>query len=179
MSETPPNLSIRARPRAVRRFSRKALLGGSLVLGAVMFGALAMALQSPVQDEKAEELYNVTHKPMAAGLELLPKSYEDMKPVLGPPLPGDLGEAYLSKTRDISTPPKAQGALKPRAQKRVSYSAPPQPSHQLAAPVYTPPGQQPKTQSLFFDVGRKASGGQVQQYASSAPRDPLLGPGRG
>ena len=80
MNEAPPNLTIRARPRAVRRFSRKALFGGSLVLSVVMFGALAMALQSPVQDEKAEELYNVTHKPMAAGLELLPKSYEDMKP---------------------------------------------------------------------------------------------------
>ena len=73
MSDAPPNLTIRARPRAVRRFSRKALLGGGLVLGAVMFGALAMALQSPEHDGKAEELYNVTHKPMAAGLELLPK----------------------------------------------------------------------------------------------------------
>ena len=57
MTDTPPNLTIRARPRAVRRFSRKALIGGCLVLGAVMFGALAMALQSPVHDEKAEELY--------------------------------------------------------------------------------------------------------------------------
>jgi len=56
MSDITPNLSIRARPRAVRRFSRKALLGGAAVLGAVMFGALAMALQSPVHDEKAEEL---------------------------------------------------------------------------------------------------------------------------
>ena len=84
MSEAPPNLSIRARPRAVRRFSRKALLGGSLVLSAVMFGALAIALQSPVHDEKSEELYNVTHKPMAAGLELLPKTYEDTKTKLGP-----------------------------------------------------------------------------------------------
>ncbi len=53
MSDITPNLSIRARPRAVRRFSRKALLGGAAVLGAVMFGALAMALQSPVHDETA------------------------------------------------------------------------------------------------------------------------------
>lgn len=173
MSEAPPNLSIRARPRAVRRFSRKALLGGSLVLGAVMFGALAMALQSPAHDEKSEELYNVTHKPMAAGLELLPKTYEDMKPTLGPPLPGDLGEAYLSKDQAIAMAPIAEAALKPRPQKRGSYSTPPQPSYQPAAPVYNSPSQQPKTQSLFFNVGRKASGSQVQQYANAAPVDQL------
>jgi len=173
MSDTSPNLTIRARPRAVRRFSRKALLGGAAVLGAVMFGALAMALQSPVHDDKAEELYNVTHKPMAAGLELLPKTYEEMKPILGPPLPGDLGEAYLSKNQAVPKPPITEAALKPRPQKRVSYSAPPQPSYQPAAPVYNPPTQQPKTQSLFFNVGRKASSGQVQQYASAAPVNQL------
>lgn len=172
MSDAPSNLSIRARPRAVRRFSRKALLSGTLVLSAVMFGALAMALQSPAHDDKAEELYNVTHKPMAAGLELLPKTYEDMKPSLGPPLPGDLGAAYLSKDQAASMPPMAKAALKPRPQKRVSYSTPP-PSYQPAAPVYNPPAQQPKTQSLFFNVGRKAPGGQVQQYESAAPVDQL------
>ena len=173
MSVTPPNLTIRARPRAVRRFSRKALLGGAAVIGAVMFGALAMALQSPAHDEKAEELYNVTHKPMAAGLELLPKTYEEMKPTLGPPLPGDLGEAYLSKSQAVPKPPISEAALKPRHQKRASYSAPPQPSYQPAAPVYNPPVQPPKTQSLFFNVGRKASGGQVQQNASAGPVDQL------
>ena len=132
-----------------------------------------MALQSPVHDEKAEELYNVTHKPMAAGLELLPKTYEEMKPKLGPPLPGDLGKAYLSKSQAIPKPPIAEAALKPRHQKRASYSAPPQPSYQPAAPVYNPPVQPPKTQSLFFSVGRKASGGQVQQNASAGPVDQL------
>ena len=173
MTDTPPNLTIRARPRAVRRFSRKALIGGCLVLGAVMFGALAMALQSPVHDEKAEELYNVTHKPLAAGLELLPKTYEEMKPKLGPPLPGDLGEAYLSKIQAAPKPTIAVAALKPRPQKRVSYSASPQQPNQPAVPAYNPAAQQPKTQNLFFNVGRKASGGQVQYSASAPPIDNL------
>ena len=173
MSDTPPNLSIRARPRAVRRFSRKALLGGSLVLGAVMFGALAMALQSPVHDDKAQELYNVTHKPMAAGLELLPKTYEDMKPKLGPPLPGDLGAAYLFNDQSVATSSQIAEVLEPRPPKRRAYIAPAQPSYQPAAPAYNSPAPKPNTQSLFFDVGRKASGGQVQQYASAAPSDPL------
>ena len=173
MSDAPPNLTIRARPRAVRRFSRKALLGGSLLLGTVMFGALAMALQSPEHDDKAEELYNVTHKPMAAGLELLPKTYEDMKPTLGPPLPGDLGEAYLVKDREVSAPTTVAEVLEPRPRRRTTYSAPTQASYQPPVPVYTPPVQQPKTQSLFFDVGRKASGGHESQYASVAAVDPL------
>jgi len=83
MNSAAPDLTIRARPRAVRRFSRKALMSGGLVSGVIMFGALAYALQSPNYDEgRANELYNVTHKPMADGLELLPKSYGEMKPKL-------------------------------------------------------------------------------------------------
>jgi len=69
---TPANLSIRARPRAVTRFSRKALMGGVAVISVIMCGALAMALQAP-ELEDVEELYNVTHKPMAEGLEPLNK----------------------------------------------------------------------------------------------------------
>jgi len=38
----------------------------------------------------------------------------------------------------------------------MSYSAPSQPSYQPAAPDYNPPVQPPRTQSLFFNVGRKA-----------------------
>ena len=69
MSNIPPDLSIRARPRAVRRFSRKALMCGGAVLGTVMFAALAFALQSPEYDDvKTDELYNVTNKPVADGL---------------------------------------------------------------------------------------------------------------
>lgn len=92
-----PELAIRAKPRPVRRFSRKAILFGGALLGIVMFAALAFALQSPNYDDgPANELYNVTHKPMADGLEQLPKSYADYKPKLGPPLPGDLGAAYIA-----------------------------------------------------------------------------------
>ena len=101
MSNQVPNLTIRARPRGVRRFSRKAIIGGGMLLSTVMFGALAVALQTPsYDDETSGELYNVSHKPIAEGLELLPKSYAELKPVhapkLGPPLPGDLGAAYLA-----------------------------------------------------------------------------------
>ena len=60
MTQVSPDLSIRARPRAVRRFSRKALLGGGAVLATLMFAALAVALQSPDYDDAdTSELYNV------------------------------------------------------------------------------------------------------------------------
>ena len=183
MSDTAPNLSIRARPRAVRRFSRKAIMGGSVILGTVMFGALAVALQSPnYDDEIPDELYNVTHKPIAEGLELLPKSYADYKPAkpkLGPPLPGDLGAAYLASA-DLPVEPSVETS-KPKRPARpaqlASFPAP-QPKQQ-AAPVANPvPTISNEPESLFFSVGQRGGGGSVVQSANlgaSAFPDPIGG----
>ncbi len=44
MSGAKPDLTIRARPRMVRRFSRKALIGGGAALGVIMFDALAVRI---------------------------------------------------------------------------------------------------------------------------------------
>ena len=172
MSEAVPNLSIRARPKAVRRFSRKALMGGVMTLSVIMCGALAMALQTPEQEE-AEELYNVTHKPIADGLELLPKSYVEMKPVLGPPLPGDLGKAYLSGSGgDVGVATKLAAAeVKPKAI-RPRRSAQPitRPVPEIVQPVTQAPLIDAGPSSLFFNVGRKSSNRQAQQFAASTPR---------
>lgn len=169
MSETAPGLTIRARPRAVRRFSRKALIGGAAALGALMFGALAVALQSPdYADDKSDELYNVTHKPMADGLELLPKSYAELKPKLGPPLPGDLGAAYLMKNEEVGVAPVITGATaKPRPVRRASYSSPPQRRSEPAEPVYTAPPESTDSSSLFFKVGSRSSGARPTQFANT------------
>jgi len=166
------DLSIRARPRAVRRFSRKALIGGGTALGAVMFTALAFALQTPdYADDTGGELYNVTHKPMADGLELLPKSYAELKPKLGPPLPGDLGAAYLAKAETIDAAPVNTRAIpKPRTANLSSYPRPPQPKrHAPAEPVYTAPPDTTEKSNLFFKVGSRAEGVQPQRYASAPP----------
>jgi len=170
MSEAVPNLSIRARPKAVRRFSRKALMGGVVTLSVIMCGALAMALQTPEQVE-VEELYNVTHKPIADGLELLPKSYVEMKPVLGPPLPGDLGKAYLGRGEEVAVATKLAAAeVKPksirpkRSTQPVLRSVP-----DTVQPVSLAPPQDTAPSSLFFNVGRKSSNRPVQQYAASTP----------
>lgn len=164
------DLTIRARPRAVRRFSRKALIGGGTALCAVMFAALAFALQSPnYDDDKSGELYNVTHKPMAEGLELLPKSYAELKPKLGPPLPGDLGAAYLTKSESVTVPPvKTEALTKPRSTRSASYSAMPR-RQEPAAPVYNAPPQTTESASLFFKVGNRSTGAQPQQYAGANP----------
>jgi len=172
---TPANLSIRARPRAVTRFSRKALMGGVAVISVIMCGALAMALQAP-ELEDVEELYNVTHKPMAEGLELLPKSYDDMRPKLGPPLPGDLGAAYLKGDKDIEVATQqavAEITSKPR--RRAPYIPPRQPTSNSAQPEYVAPPQTQQPSGLFFDVGRSKASRQVQQYASVEPASTYAG----
>ena len=154
----PPDLAIRARPRAVRRFSRKALIGGSIGLGTIMFAALAVALQSPDYGEaNGDELYNVTHKPMAAGLELLPKSYGEMKPKLGPPLPGDLGAAYMSVNLEPEVVSPDDLLVKPKRVSSYSAARPAQPRYE-PAPV-TPP-QNPGSSSLFFQISGR--GGDTQ-----------------
>jgi len=184
MSDTAPNLSIRARPRAVRRFSRKALLGGSVLLGTIMFGALAVALQSPnYDDETPDELYNVTHKPIADGLELLPKSYAEYKPVkprLGPPLPGDLGAAYLASA-DLPVEPSLDAPVtktRPARPARLASYTPPPPTQ--AAPVAAPaPAVSNEPENLFFSVGQRGGGSGVVQSANlgaNALPPPLSGP---
>ena len=169
MTQVSPDLSIRARPRAVRRFSRKALLGGGAVLATLMFAALAVALQSPDYDDAdTSELYNVTHKPMADGLELLPKSYAELKPKLGPPLPGDLGAAYLVTNETVAvdnqTPPVT---TKPRASRQASYQAVPQSRKQPTTPTYTPPAETAGSSSLFFKVGSRSGNAKPTQYANA------------
>jgi len=182
MSDTAPNLSIRARPRAVRRFSRKAIIGGGILLSTVMFGALAVALQSPnYDDETPDELYNVTHKPIADGLELLPKSYAEYKPAkpkLGPPLPGDLGAAYLASTdlpkeaTPVSTRPRQR---RERPAQLASFPAPPvRPAPQA---VTTPaPAISNEPESLFFNVGNRGGGSRAPVQSANLGASALPSP---
>ncbi len=159
----PPELTIRARPRSVRRFSRKALIGGSIGLGTIMFAALAVALQSPDYGEaNADELYNVTHKPMAAGLELLPKSYAEMKPKLGPPLPGDLGAAYMSANLEPEVISPVNLPVKP---KRVAAYSKPRPVQSRYEPVPITPRQNPGSSSLFFQISGRGVDTQSNRVA--------------
>ncbi|MGE3871369.1 MAG: TrbI/VirB10 family protein [Parvibaculaceae bacterium] len=90
----PEDLELRAKPRPITRVNRKVLIGGTAIVCLALFGAVLFALDPPDwrSARKPEELYNTDRKPTAEGLSKLPQSYEDV-PQLGPPLPGDLGDA--------------------------------------------------------------------------------------
>jgi type IV secretory pathway VirB10-like protein len=88
---------LRLRPErpTVTRLSRRVLLGLAAVAGLSISGALIFALnQGQRKTNSATELYNTANKPTADGLATLPRDYTGLSrdvPVLGPPLPGDLG----------------------------------------------------------------------------------------
>jgi len=90
----PDDIELRVRPRPVSRINRKVLVGGMAVLSVLLMGAVLVALDPPDWRgrQKPEELYNTDRKPTAEGLADLPSSY-DAIPKLGPPLPGDFGDA--------------------------------------------------------------------------------------
>jgi len=160
MSDTSnnPDLAIRAKPKSVKRFSRKAFILGGTALSAALFAALAFALQSPDygDNEQPSELYNVSHKPMTDALDALPKTYADMHPKLGPPLPGDLGAAFLEAKQggapitELDNPfqyaPKGAAAPRQYRQSASNQSAPTSSKR-----------DEVRESGLFFSVGSNQS----------------------
>jgi type IV secretion system protein TrbI len=106
------DIELRVRPKPVRRINRKVLMGGTALLSLVLFGAVLVALDPPDfrGGQQVQELYNTDRKPVADGLAGLPSTY-DAIPKLGPPLPGDLGDA-MHKV-DTNAPPELQIGDKP------------------------------------------------------------------
>ena len=102
--DEPGALRLRAGPRAVTRLNKNALMIAAGGAGLLIFAAASVALRPPrAFDESArKELYNVETKPTAEGFDALPKSYAEVKPQLGAPLPGDLGAALLEAERSLA-----------------------------------------------------------------------------
>lgn len=104
-SKLPPEaVQLRARPRTVRRLNRRVLAAGSGALAAAVLGGTLWSLQAPRRAQGGgTELHNVDRVTRADGLERLPRDYAEIAappapvavapPVLGEPLPGDLGHA--------------------------------------------------------------------------------------
>ncbi|MER9539815.1 TrbI/VirB10 family protein [Mesorhizobium sp. M0586] len=106
----PEQLQLRASPRRAVRFRRGIIVGIAAVGSGTIFGVTMMALQGPALrlKQQAEELYSTDRNPTAEGLEALPKDYSGIKPqapVLGPPLPGDLGRPILEHQRQLGIAP--------------------------------------------------------------------------
>nr|AZF98848.1 type IV secretion system protein TrbI [Mesorhizobium ciceri] len=106
----PEELQLRASPRRVVRFRRGVIIAIAALGSGAVFGVTMIALQGPalrIRDQ-AEDLYNTERKPTAEGLDTLPHDYSGMKPkppVLGLPLPGDLGRPILERQRQLGIVP--------------------------------------------------------------------------
>ena len=87
------SMRLRAEPPRVTRLSRKMLASVTAVALVGIGGALIYALQTRTTGRDGEELYSTTNRQTADGLAGLPRDYTG--PVLGPPLPGDLGRPIL------------------------------------------------------------------------------------
>jgi type IV secretion system protein VirB10 len=105
----PETLALRAAPRPVTRLNRRMLVVLAGVLGIVILGATLWSLQPhPHERNPASELFNVDRVSRAERLDQLPKDYSNVPmvaksvPVLGEPLPGDLGAAIVHAERNAN-----------------------------------------------------------------------------
>ncbi|UFX42735.1 hypothetical protein HAP47_0026310 [Bradyrhizobium sp. 41S5] len=103
LDQDPEPLELRARPRPVRRFNRRALMIGCSVAALFVGGAILIALRPhSFRPSGQTELYNTDRKQTAEELSKLPKSYEELPPStprLGPPSPGDIGRAFAENEK--------------------------------------------------------------------------------
>src|SRR5450631_1285173 len=108
----PATLALRAPPRPVTRLNRRTLALVVGVLAAAVLGATLWSLQAGRRTprELPVELHNVERVTRADGLDQLPQDYSKLlrptlaassppPPVLGSPLPGDLGGPILRAER--------------------------------------------------------------------------------
>jgi len=109
----PEALALRAKSRPVTRLSRRALilLGSvsALTVGGLAIWALGVQHGGGTPPQ---ELYSTDRKPIAEGLRTLPGDYGSLPkpvlpagvPLLGPPLPGDLGRPFLRAQQEQGAP---------------------------------------------------------------------------
>ena len=119
ITETAAPMRLRAEPPRVTRLSRKMLAGVGAVALVGIGGALIYALQTRDAGQGGGELYSTENRPTADGLAGLPRDYTG--PVLGPPLPGDLGRPILdaqNRGQPVATPAMATPAVDPAEERR-------------------------------------------------------------
>lgn len=101
-------IKLRPKPQPVTRINRKVVLAGVGLGVLALFFAASMALDPPTMRKEAAspELYNTTNQPRAEALAVLPKSYADAPPpLLGDPIPGDLGATIVQTERELGITP--------------------------------------------------------------------------
>ncbi|ALA18529.1 MULTISPECIES: TrbI/VirB10 family protein [unclassified Chelatococcus] len=114
-------MRLRAEPPRVTRLSRKVLASVGAVALVGLGGALIYALQTRDGSGSNEELYSTTNRQTADGLAGLPRDYTG--PVLGPPLPGDLGRPILdaqTRGQPVVPPPMAAPVVDDAERRRLA-----------------------------------------------------------
>jgi type IV secretory pathway VirB10-like protein len=114
----PEKLVLRGQPRRVTRFKRHVIIGAAAAVTICVVGAAWLALRTPGAKVKVggDELYNTDTKPSSDRLASLPASYDKVKtPVLGPPLPGDLGAPIVAREKSLGMTPSL-GIVGPRGE---------------------------------------------------------------
>lgn len=101
-------LELRAAPRRAIRFRRGLIIGGTGLAAGTILALTLVSLQSVdrKQDGQRQELSHPNRPPTPEGLASLPSDYSQVKagtPVLGPPLPGDLGRPILEHRKRHGT----------------------------------------------------------------------------
>lgn len=172
MSEQEPNsqsgrdrdlvAELRLRPERppVTRLSRRVLMGLAAVAALAISSALIWALYQGHGPTGGGELYNTENKPTPDGLTTLPRDYTGVPrnvPVLGPPLPGDLGRPIRNAQVAVAGPgepavdPEQQRITQENEAARTSRlfattSVRERPTTPLTSPAPIPADQQPATQ---------------------------------
>jgi type IV secretion system protein VirB10 len=149
----PEAMALRAQPRPVVRLNRRVLAVGAGTLAAAVLGGTLWSLQSQQRSRTpAAELFNVDRVSKLESLDRLPKDYAGLPPalktappVLGEPLPGDLGPAIVKSQQS-------------REQRMTPHRTDPA---QLAA-------EEAARSSVFFR-GAGTSGGGARPAAATPP----------
>jgi type IV secretion system protein VirB10 len=124
----PESVELRAVPRPAMRLNRRTLVVGAGVVSFTVLGATIWSLQPRSRPTGAgEELYNVDRISQAEGLQTLPRDYSQVPPpappVLGEPLPGDLGRPIVRAEQEAGLRPAGPTAADAERQARAKEAA--------------------------------------------------------
>ena len=105
----PETLVLRGAPSRVVRFRRGAIIGLAALASTALIGVTWVALKPATFGSVAssEDRADAHSKAPPDAVASAPASYGDV-PVLGPPLPGDLGRAVLEHQRSTGAAPSAE-----------------------------------------------------------------------
>ncbi|REF73587.1 TrbI/VirB10 family protein [Paracoccus versutus] len=171
-SDSAAPMRLHAEPPKVTRLSRKALTAFGLVASLAIGGALIYALQPRDRNQGGEELFSTENRATADGLADLPRDYSG--PVLGPPLPGDLGKPILeaqNRGEPVMSPAITPPAADPDGQRRLAEEEAARVS-QLFFETSQPTGAAPVAgQPGMAGIG---TGGMIDSPTSQTPQQAFL-----